>query len=67
MTTRVERLARALWNQQRWEYANDDGGTMPAFHAYADGKQEPMPWQKQEADLHAYFRARARRLLRAMQ
>lgn len=60
----VDRLATALWNQERRDL--DDGGQQPAFHCYADGKQEPMPLHKQDADHIRYWRNRARRLLRAI-
>ena len=58
----VERVARWLWDEHRFEMLR--GGTIPAYHTYADGAQEPCVWAEQDAELHRYFYRQARRVLR---
>lgn len=62
--SKIDRLARALWNHERKELQT--GGTQPSFYNYADGAGEPCVWDDQDAELHEYFRKLARRLIRAM-
>ena len=60
----VRRVATALWNLERRDYATGEGG--PAFHTYADGKQEAMPLHLQPGKHQRYWADRARRVLRAL-
>lgn len=60
----TERVAVALWNIERRDMEIGESG--PSFHTYADGKQEAMPFHKQDADFKKYWRDRARRVLRAL-
>lgn len=63
--TEAARLAVILWNITRHELQTGDNG--PGFYSYADGKQEPMPFHKQDAKFKTFWRRRAGKVLQAIQ
>src|ERR1700686_1380531 len=57
----LDHLAASLWNIERKELQSGEAG--PAFHEYADGAQEPMPFHLQDEDFKTWWRNRARQIL----